>query len=153
MVRALAALFRHVEAWVHIEPRIYRVERLRPDLEVTFPDQTLLIDVAIAHPAAPSRSSALPLAATAGPEREKIKKYKALAMARDLLFSLSCSSPMVPTASKRKAQDALLGCAELSEAPAIWRRDFRRLRSQDCLSSFAEGQRFSGSEGCRSGPT
>ena len=86
VVRALAALFRHVEAWVHIEPRIYRVERLRPDLEVTFPDQTLLIDVAIAHPAAPSRSSVLPLAATAGPEREKIKKYKALAHSQGSTF-------------------------------------------------------------------
>jgi len=64
---------------VHIEPRIYGSERLRPDLDIIFPDQTLMMDVAITHPAAPSRHSSTPLAAATVTENAKISKYAKLA--------------------------------------------------------------------------
>ena len=79
VVRTLAKLFRKVGAVVHIEPRIYGSERLRPDLDITFPDRTLMLDVAITHPASPSRSSSTPLAAAAIAENAKIVKYSELA--------------------------------------------------------------------------
>ena len=79
VVRALAKLFRQVGAVVHIEPRIYGSERLRPDLDITFPDLSLMVDVAVSHPAAPSRTSPTPLAAAAIVERSKSVKYNPLA--------------------------------------------------------------------------
>jgi len=80
VVRALAKLFRQVGAVVHIEPRIYGTERLRPDLDITLPEQSFMIDVAISHPAAPSRTTATPLAAATAAEHLKQEKYKALAI-------------------------------------------------------------------------
>ena len=79
IVRTLAKLFRQVSAVVHVEPRIYGSERLRPDLDIIFPDQTLMMDVAITHPAAPSRHSSTPLAAATVTENAKISKYAKLA--------------------------------------------------------------------------
>ena len=86
VVRTLAKLFRQVGAVVHVEPRIYGSERLRPDLDITFPDQSLMVDVAITHPASPSRTSANPLAAAGIAEQAKIAKYQELASRRASTF-------------------------------------------------------------------
>jgi len=86
IVRTLAKLFRQVGAVVHIEPRIYGSERLRPDMDITFPDRTLMLDVAITHPASPSRKSPTPLAAAAIAENAKISKYAKLAAKQAATF-------------------------------------------------------------------
>ena len=86
IVRALAKLFRRVGAVVHIEPRIYGSERLRPDLDITFPDQSFMVDVAVTHPTAPSRQQATPLAAASHVEHTKSAKYNALARRRATTF-------------------------------------------------------------------
>ena len=79
VVRALAKLFRQVGGTVHIETRIYGSERLRPDLHITFPDQSFMVDVAVTHPAAPSKTNAVPLAAAKVVEHAKSEKYNDLA--------------------------------------------------------------------------
>lgn len=86
IVRTLAKLFRQVGAVVHIEPRIYGSERLRPDMDITFPDRTLMLDVAVTHPASPSRTSSTPLAAAAYTEKAKYTKYTALAARQAATF-------------------------------------------------------------------
>ena len=86
IVRTLAKLFRQVGAVVHVEPRIYGSERLRPDLDITFPDQSLMVDVAVTHPAAPSRNSTNPLAAAGVAEQAKFAKYQELASKRAATF-------------------------------------------------------------------
>jgi hypothetical protein len=86
VVRTLAKLFRQVGAVVHIEPRIYGSERLRPDMDITFPDRTLMLDVAITHPASPSRTSSTPLAAAAYTEKAKSTKYAKLAATQAATF-------------------------------------------------------------------
>ena len=75
-----------VGAVVHIEPRIIGFERRRPDLDIISADRSLLIDVAVAHPAAPSRNSLTPLAAAASTEATKVGKYGVLAAARAATF-------------------------------------------------------------------
>ena len=86
IVRSLANFFRMVGAVVHIEPRIIGFERRRPDLDIISADRSLLIDVAVAHPAAPSRNSLTPLAAAASTEATKVGKYGVLAAARAATF-------------------------------------------------------------------
>jgi hypothetical protein len=86
IVRTLAKFFRSVDAVVRIEPRMVGFERRVPDLEIMFPDRSLLIDVAVAHPTAPSRNSLTPLAAATSAETTKVGKYGALAKARATPF-------------------------------------------------------------------
>jgi len=86
IVRILAKFFRSVDAVVRIEPRMVGFKRLIPDLEIMFPDRSLLIDVAIAHPSSPSRNSLTPLAAANSAETTKVGKYGALAAARATPF-------------------------------------------------------------------
>ena len=63
LVKLLAMLFRRAGALVHIEPRVVNQNRLRPDLEITLSDHTLLVDVAVVHPASPGRKQTGKLAA------------------------------------------------------------------------------------------
>ena len=86
IVRILASLFRQVGAAVHIEPRIYGTMRLRPDLDITLPDKSLMIDVTVAHPAAPSRGSVVPLAAAAAAEKIKYSRYSEFAKKHGAVF-------------------------------------------------------------------
>ena len=68
-------------AYVQVEYRPLNGKRLRPDLTVILPDQTLLIDVVVTHPAAPSYTSIKPLAATKKAEKDKETTYCDLARA------------------------------------------------------------------------
>lgn len=86
VVRTLAKLFKQVGAVVHIEPRVYGSDRLRPDMEITFPERTMLLDVAICHPTSPSRTSSTPLKSAADAEKVKITKYAALAAKQAATF-------------------------------------------------------------------
>jgi len=63
IVRLLRDLFHKVTAVVHVEPRLYDVKRIRPDLDILLSNQALMLDVAVTHPGAPSRKSPKPLAA------------------------------------------------------------------------------------------
>src|SRR6185437_10592717 len=69
VVRTLASLFRRAGAMVHIEPRIFGQDRLRPDLDIILPAQHLLVDVTIVHPSAPSYKSDTALSAASAAER------------------------------------------------------------------------------------
>ena len=75
VVKILAGLFRKVGAQVHVEPRIYGKDRERPDLDVMLPNQSIMIDVTVVHPAAPSRTSSEPLATVSAAERKKRGRY------------------------------------------------------------------------------
>ena len=86
IVRKLADFFRTIGAVVHIEPRILGFERLRPDLDIILADRSLLVDVGVAHAAAPSRQSVAKLAAASSAETTKISKYGALAATRAASF-------------------------------------------------------------------
>ena len=55
-------------------------------MDITFPDRTLLLDVAVTHPASPSRTSSTPLAAAAYTEKAKYTKYTALAARQAATF-------------------------------------------------------------------
>ena len=57
LVQLLANLFRTVGAVVHVEQRIFGVNRQRPDLLVITPERSVLVDVALVHLAAPSRTA------------------------------------------------------------------------------------------------
>ena len=67
---------------VHEEPRFYNTTKLRPDLDVVFADDYLMVDVVVTHPAAPSRKTIYPLAAAEEWERRKVKKYASHAAIR-----------------------------------------------------------------------
>src|SRR6185437_6369900 len=86
IVRVLAQAFRQVGAVVHVEPRLYDMERLRPDLDILLPETNLMLDVAVAHPCAPSRHSKTPLAAARDLENKKNRDYKEWAEARGCKF-------------------------------------------------------------------
>ena len=76
---------------MHEEPRFYNTTKQRPDLDVVFPDEYLMVDVVVTHPAAPSRKTIYPLAAAEEWERKKVKKYAshvAIRAASILGFSL-----------------------------------------------------------------
>ena len=143
-LRTLAKLFRQVGAVVHIEPRIYGSERLRPDMDITFPDRTLMLDVAVTHPASPSRTSSTPLAAAAYTEKAKYTKYTALAArqaATFLPFVLESYGAFGKRANevlrilRKAAKNTLLALS--SELSGL----FRCSRSEDTLCGPAEGQR------------
>ena len=61
IVRILAKQLRRATALVHEEPRFYNVSKLRPDLDVVFADEYLMVDVVVTHLAAPSRKTVYPL--------------------------------------------------------------------------------------------
>ena len=79
LVELLAKFFRSAQAIVHIEPRIYDSDRLRPDLDIMFPNRRILVDVTIVHPTSPSRTSRIELSAAAAAEAQKTRQYSALA--------------------------------------------------------------------------
>src|SRR6185436_6272455 len=78
----LAQYFRRAGALVHVEPKVMGQSRVRPDLEILLPDQTLLVDVAVTHPTAASRKSTTPLAAARMIQSAKLTKYAGVAAAR-----------------------------------------------------------------------
>ena len=91
IVRVLAKHLRRATALVHEEPRVYNTSKLRPDLDVVFPNNYLMVDVVVTHPAAPSRKNVYPLAAAEEWERRKVKKYASHAAIRGAMvlgFSL-----------------------------------------------------------------
>src|ERR1700753_937014 len=60
----------------------FSVSKLRPDLDVVFADEYLMIDVVVTHPVAPSRKSIYPLAAAEDWERRTVRKYASHAAIR-----------------------------------------------------------------------
>jgi len=86
VVRLLAHLFRTAGGIVHIEPRSFNADRVRPDLEVIMSDRMVFLDVAVAHAAAPSRRSTAPLAAARAIENTKRAKYGHLAARQGAVF-------------------------------------------------------------------
>ena len=79
LVQLLAKFFRNVGAVVHVEPRIFDTNRLRPDLDILFADQHILVDVTVVHPASPSRTSRVELAAATAAEAVKTRQYSEMA--------------------------------------------------------------------------
>jgi len=60
--------------------------RLRPDLNITLPDKSIMIDVTVAYPAAPSRGSVVPLASAAAAEKKKYSRYSEFAKKHGAVF-------------------------------------------------------------------
>src|SRR5689334_633663 len=79
LVHLLAKFFRQAGAVVHIEPRVFDVERIRPDLDIIFPLTRILADVTVVHPASPSRNSNIELAAASAAEAKKSRTYSTMA--------------------------------------------------------------------------
>jgi hypothetical protein len=77
LVQLLAALFRALGAIVHVEPRVFDYDRVRPDLDVTLPHHSLQIDVTVVCPNSPSRRSGNQLAAAHTAEARKRSHYAA----------------------------------------------------------------------------
>src|SRR3569623_1893719 len=75
IVRLLRDAFHHVGAVVHVEPRLYDTERVRPDLDILLPDQNVMINVAVTNPVAPCRKTPYPLAAANDLQSTKNRKY------------------------------------------------------------------------------
>ena len=98
IVRVLAKHLRRATALVHEEPRFYNTSKLRPDLDVVFPNNYLMVDVVVTHPAAPSRKNVYPLAAAEEWERRKVKKYASHAAIRGLWYSVFPWKASVPGA-------------------------------------------------------
>ncbi len=86
VVRTLRDLFHLVGALVMVEHRVTDMVRQRPDLQILFPDRTLMIDVTVTHPTSPSRSSSRPLTAASDAEAKKIRDYSALATQHGAVF-------------------------------------------------------------------
>ena len=89
LVQLLAKLFRMAGANVTIEPRVFDQERVRPDLDIIFPDCRLLVDVTVVNPASPSRTSRVQLATAKTAEARKLARYGDLARAHESKFLLS----------------------------------------------------------------
>ena len=70
----------------NIEVKCGSETRLRPDLEIIVSGRSLLVDVAVVHPAAPGRKSVTALAATRDIERNKEAKYRNVALGRGVKF-------------------------------------------------------------------
>src|SRR5688572_27452668 len=62
LVQILANMFKRAGV-VNIEVKCEGETRVRPDIEIILSDRSLLVDVAVVHPAAPSRRSLVALAA------------------------------------------------------------------------------------------
>ena len=85
IVQVLANMFKRVGE-VNIEVKCDGETRVRPDIEIVLSDRSLLVDVAVVHPAAPSRRSLAALAAARDIENAKLAKYKAVATQRGCNF-------------------------------------------------------------------
>jgi len=81
LVKILAHAFRAAGADVHVEYRPMDDDRRRPDLSVTFPEESILADVVVSHPAARSRISVAALATSRRAEKAKVARYKDIARA------------------------------------------------------------------------
>ncbi len=86
LVQVLASMFKRAGAMVSIEVKCDGETRVRPDLEFVLPDRSLLVDVAVVHPAAPSRRSHTALAAARDIENVKAAKYRSVASERGANF-------------------------------------------------------------------
>ena len=86
IVQLLAAIFRRAGALVNIEVKCDDENRVRPDLEIILSDRSILADVAVVHPAAPSRKRLTPLSATRDIENAKATKYLSIASERGARF-------------------------------------------------------------------
>jgi len=86
IVQLVAAIFRRAGALVNIEVKCDGETRVRPDIEIILPDHSILVDVAVVHPSAPSRRSLTPLAATRDIENAKAAKYSSVASERGARF-------------------------------------------------------------------
>ena len=75
LVQILANMFKRAGV-VNIEVKCEGETRVRPDLEIILPDRSLLVDVAVVHPAAPSRRRVVALAAARDIENAKAAKYR-----------------------------------------------------------------------------
>ena len=80
LVQVVASMFKRAGGMVTIEVNV------RPDIEIILPDRSLLVDVAVVHPAAPSRRSQAVLAAARDIENAKSAKYRAVASERGASF-------------------------------------------------------------------
>jgi len=86
LVQILANMFKRAGV-VNIEVKCEGETRVRPDLEIILSDRSLLVDVAVVHPAAPSRRSLVALAAARDIENAKAAKYRSVALERGATFS------------------------------------------------------------------
>ena len=86
LVQILANMFKRAGV-VNIEVKCEGETRVRPDIEIILSDRSLLVDVAVVHPAAPSRRSPVALAAARDIENAKAAKYRSVAMERGATFS------------------------------------------------------------------
>ena len=75
LVHLLAVFFRAVGAVVHIEPRVFDYNRVRPDLQIYSSQFSLQIDVTVVAPNSPSRESEVRLAAAHSAEARKTWYY------------------------------------------------------------------------------
>ena len=71
---------------MHVESRSFKDDRVRPDLEIILADRVVFVDVAIAHPACPSRGATAPLGAARSAEGTKRGKYSPLAARHGATF-------------------------------------------------------------------
>ena len=86
LVQILANMFKRAGV-VNIEVKCEGETRVRPDIEIILSDRSLLVDVAVVHPAAPSRRSHVALAAARDIENAKAAKYRSVALERGATFS------------------------------------------------------------------
>ena len=86
LVQVVASMFKRAGGMVTIEVKCEGETRIRPDIEIILPDRSLLVDVAVVHPAAPSRRSQAVLAAARDIENAKSAKYRAAASERGASF-------------------------------------------------------------------
>ena len=83
IVQLVAAIFRRAGALVNIEVKCDGETRVRPDIEIILPEHSILVDVAVVHPSAPSRRNLTALAAT---RDIKAAKYSSVASERGARF-------------------------------------------------------------------
>jgi len=91
LVKTVSHGLRAAGGYAQVEFRPSDQERTRPDITVVFPAETIMIDVVVSHPSAPSRISVEPLACTHRAEKAKVAKYQQLANsqgARVLAFAV-----------------------------------------------------------------
>ena len=122
VVRLLADLFRKAGAAVRIEHRPFDGKRVRPDLEIVIPEQTLFVDVAITHPASASRNASRPLHYTRIAETQKEVKYTTLARALGANFRPFCAESFGAVGEKAAEVLKLLRSfiSTSIAAPSLW---------------------------------
>lgn len=124
LVKAVAHGFRAAGAYTQIEYCPVDQKRTRPDLSVVFPEESILVDVVVSHPAAPSRISVAPLACARRAEKAKVAKYGDLARSRGsrvLAFAVESYGAFGEHATSiiQLIRRALVGSPELEEDDAI----------------------------------